>query len=296
MKNLKIPIAFLTVIAIWTSTPLAIQWSSGGAPLTSVLLRMMIGIIFCLCMMAIMKTKLPFNADARKLYLVGGLSIYGSMALVYMAAQTIPSGWISIVFGLSPLITGVIAAFVEPSSRLTTVRIVGILLGLSGLVLVFQAGLTVSGDTIFGIAMLLISVFISAGSSVIIRQLSHNNTLLPMQTTVGSLFVAIPLFTVTALLFEPITEITYSSRALISILYLGLVGTGVGFTLYYYLLKNMAASKVAMIMLVTPITALLLGNLLNNEPVIREVWIGAILVCTGLLLYEHKPRFGLRKL
>jgi drug/metabolite transporter (DMT)-like permease len=47
---------------------------------------------------------------------------------------------------------------------------------------------------------------------------------------------------------------------------------------------------------VTPISALSVGSWLNNEPLVPEVWMGAALVCIGLLLYEFKPKLGLRKL
>jgi len=81
-----------------------------------------------------------------------------------------------------------------------------------------------------------------------------------------------------------------------AIFYLGLIGTGVGFTLYYYLLKRVSASRIALITLVTPITALTVGSWFNNEVLVPEVWMGASLVCAGLLLYEFKPKLGLRKL
>jgi len=297
---MKIPstaLAFLCVIIIWSTTPLAIQWSSGNAPLTSLLIRMMIGMLFCLAVMGLMATRLPFDDHSRRLYVVGGLSIYLGMSLVYWSAQLMPSGWIAVIYGLSPLITGVISYFVEPDSRLTPIRIVGILLGFFGLYLVFNAGLALNENTIFGVSLLFISVLISASSSVLIRHLGHTTELQPMQTTTGSLIVALPCFALTAWILEPAGEVHFSTQNLLGILYLGLIGTGIGFTLYYYLLKKMPANQVALIMLITPITALLLGNLLNDEPVISKVWLGAGFVCVGLLLYQYKPKLGLfRKL
>ena len=294
--NLKIPLAFLCVIAIWSTTPLAIQWSSGEAPLTSVLMRMIIGILCCLTLLGLAQLKLPTDLQARRLYVVCGISIYVPMSLVYVAAQYIPSGWIAVVFGLSPLFTGVFSLFVEPEDRLTISRTLGLLLGLSGLYLVFSASLSFDEDSLKGILMVLGAVVVSAASSVVIRQIAKSMEIQGMQITTGGLLVAIPFFVVTAWLTQSAVDIEFTTRESLSILYLGMVGTGVGFSLYYYLLKKISASRVAMVALITPITALAVGSWLNNEPTIPSVWIGAALVCSGLMLYEFKPKFGIRKL
>ena len=266
MTNYKIPIAFITVIIIWSSTPLAIQWSSVSAPMSSVMIRMLVGMLFCLAIMGLMGLRLPFDQHARRLYVAGGLSIYAAMVLVYTAAQSIPSGWIAVVFGLSPLITGVIAAFIEPESRLTLIRTTGITLGIMGLYMVFQAGLVYDPGSLLAIILMIIAAFVSSASSVLIRYLSKDNQYHPMQITTGGLVVAIPFFILTAYLLEPTVISAFSNKALISILYLGTIGTGIGFTLYYFLLKHVPASKVALITLITPISSLVIGNLLNNEP------------------------------
>ncbi|NNC99129.1 MAG: DMT family transporter [Gammaproteobacteria bacterium] len=296
MNKYSIPLAFACLIAIWSTTPLAIQWSSGNAPITSALLRMVLGVIFCALVMWISRVKLPFNRSANSLYLVSGFSIFGSMSLIYWAAQSIPSGWIAVLFGLSPLFTGLFSIFVEPESDLTVPRSLGIILGFFGLYLVFKAGLSINDETLIGVVLALTAVLISSASAVLIRHLSHRGNLSGMQITTGGLLVAIPLFAVTALLVDPVTQILYSPRAQAAILYLGLLGTGIGFSMYFFLLKNTSASKVSLVTLVTPITALLIGSWINNEPVIANVWWGGICVCLGLLLYQYKPRLGLPRL
>jgi drug/metabolite transporter (DMT)-like permease len=218
------------------------------------------------------------------------------MSLFYAAAQLIPSGWIAVLFGLSPLATGLFSAIVEPETELTVARVSGLLLGLGGLYLVFSAGLNVADASIEGVAMTLIAVLISSATSVITRQLVKDLVIPGMQITTGSLIVAIPFFIVAVLLLEPGLNFNFSDKAWSAILYLGLIGTGVGFTLYYYLLKHVSASRIALITLVTPISALSVGSWLNNEPLVAEVWMGAALVCVGLLLYQFTPKLGLRKL
>jgi drug/metabolite transporter (DMT)-like permease len=60
----------------------------------------------------------------------------------------------------------------------------------------------------------------------------------------------------------------------------------VGFTLYYYVIKHLDAGRVALIMLVTPVSALLLGQTLNAEFIPASGWAGIAFIGAGLLLYE----------
>lgn len=128
------------------------------------------------------------------------------------------------------------------------------------------------------------------------RQLVRPLDISGMQITTGSLIVTIPLFVITASVLETPAQLELTQKTLYGILYLGLIGTGVGFTLYYFLLKHVTANRIALIALITPVSALALGNWLNNEPLVAEVWIGASMVCVGLLLYEFRPRLGFSKL
>ena len=111
---MSVPAAYLGVILIWSTTPLGIQWSAQGATFSfAVMARMLIGLAICGVLLRATRTEFPFTAAARQLYLVSGLSIFVAMLLTYWGALHIPSGLISVIFGLSPLDRGVRGAVVE---------------------------------------------------------------------------------------------------------------------------------------------------------------------------------------
>ena len=297
LKKLNLPLAFVAVLVIWSTTPLMIKWSVAEAPMSSAFLRMLIGFMFSVVVLGLIRGSLPLIRPALILYIFSGLSIFTGMTLFYQAALYVPSGWIAVLFGLSPLLTGIFSAMVEPDSKLTRIRLCGILLGFAGLYLVFSAGLNLADASLVGIVYCLLGTTLSSATSVVTRQLVKKTNLSGIQTTTGSIMVALPFFAIAAYATAQGNPIeTMSNKALLSTLYLGLIGTGIGFSLYYYLLKNMTANRVALITLVTPIAALMIGSWVDNEPLIAEVWLGACLVCAGLLIYEFKPKFGLRKL
>ncbi|MBT7444001.1 MAG: hypothetical protein HN790_08580 [Methylococcales bacterium] len=102
---MSVPASYLTVVLIWSTTPLAIQWSGDSGFLFGVASRMVIGLILLLCIVAITRQALPADKTARKIYLISGIPIYITMILVYWSAQQIPTGWIAIIFGLTPILT-----------------------------------------------------------------------------------------------------------------------------------------------------------------------------------------------
>ena len=79
--------------------------------------------------------------------------------------------------------------------------------------------------------------------------------------TTGSLGVAMPLFVLAWLIADSAQlppDITLRAGA--AIVYLGVLGSVVGFTLYYYVIKHLDAGRVALITLITPVSALAAGT------------------------------------
>ena len=264
--------------------------------MTSVFYRMLIGTVFCVVAMQLTQGMPKLTKSVVKIYLVGAVSIYLGSTMFYRSAQLIPSGWVAVIFGLSPLITGFFSAMVEPEAKLTPARLLGLTLGLSGLALVFSAGLNVEDASIVGIGYSVFAVIVSSATSVLTRQMVKDQEITGLQITSGSLLASLPFFIITVLYVSPGFSAEFSNKAIYGMIYLGLLGSGVGFTLYYFLLKHISASKISLVALITPITALTLGAWLNNEPIVVRVYYGAVLVCIGLILYEFKPKLGLRHL
>ena len=110
-KWMSLPAAFSSVILIWSTTPLAIKWSALGVGFSfAVLSRMVIGTMLCWALLLILRVRFPLHRQACLSYLACGLSMFLAMTLTYWSAQYVNSGLISVMFGLSPLITSLAAA------------------------------------------------------------------------------------------------------------------------------------------------------------------------------------------
>jgi drug/metabolite transporter (DMT)-like permease len=136
-------------------------------------------------------------------------------------------------------------------------------------------------------------MLINCVALLVIKRASHG---LPVPSiTAASVWICAPVVALMWLLFDGRIPEALPSRAVGAVLWLGLMGTVIGFLLWYYALQRMAATRVALIMLVTPITALLLGHLVNDERLTPTVWIGALLVLAGIALVVRAPSAAARQ-
>lgn len=280
---MALPAAFIGVILIWSTTPLGIKWSGDGPGfLFGAMARMTISLPLCLLLLWALRQPLPRDRTAWRVYGIAGIQVYASMMATYWAAQHISSGLISVMFGLTPLITGILAAMLLGERALTLPKITGTVLGILGLVEIF--GLTIEGQNPAALAAVLVGVTLQSLSAVLIKR--YDPGLPAISVTTGALLVGVPCYLLTWLLSGQGWPEVLPLRSISAIVYLAVLGSTLGFVLYYYILKHAGASKAALITLVTPVSALLLGNIVDHEPLTAQVWYGTLLILSGLAAYQ----------
>jgi drug/metabolite transporter (DMT)-like permease len=282
---MRVILAYISVILLWATTPLAIKWSGEGPGfLFGVSGRMVIGIVCVSVVLLLSHQKLIWHSKARKTYFAVTVQIYGAMMAVYWAAQFIPSGWISVIFGLSPLVTALIAAFWLNERSLSAAKICAYIFGLCGLALMFGSALKFGNQAIFGISGVLLAVFLQAISAVWVKRIDAK---LPAVSQVtGGLLLAVPAYLVTWFVVDGQWPVALSQYNIIAIVYLGVIATSIGFVLYYYVLTHLSATRVALITLVSPVMALFIGYRLNHEPLTIKIAAGTTLILLALVLHE----------
>ncbi len=291
---MAIKLAFIGVIIIWSTTPLAIKWSNGEMGfLFGVTMRMILGCVVAGFLVTVLRHPFSLSTRSLKAYLVSGLGIYIAMLMAYWSVTYMPSGWIALVWGISPVIAGILGHLFLGENTLVKHKIIGALVGLLGLATIFFEGAGIGNNTSLGVFLALIGVLGQVGSAIGVKKIGANVTGLVMTT--GGLAVSIPLFAITWWIFDGQLPEAIPFRSGASIVYLALMGSVVGFSLYFYLLQNVDASKVALITLVTPVSALLLGSFLNDEMIGISVMIGTALILGGLASYQLGGKWFTKK-
>lgn len=278
--------ALLGVILIWSTTPLAIQWSAVGAGwMFSLAARMVIGSMIFIVLFLWRRDAAFLHGEGRKAALVSAFGIYTNMMLVYWAAQFVPSGLIAVIFGLSPIATAVWSQFLLTSESMTRFGLFGVVLGVSGLWLVFGGSASLSTAAIPGIAAVVTAMAAQCLVMVLLKRLGTRQSSLTM--TGGGVIYASLLFVASWWwIGMPLPASDVSMRAISAVIYLGLMGSVVGFLLYFWLLRRVSAVRLSLVTLITPVTGLLLGQWLNSEVLPEQVWSGVVVILVGLGIYQ----------
>lgn len=286
---------YLAVIFIWSTTPLAIHFSSDGLSAhAAVMLRMLLAFLLAAVFIAIWQKKSALKRENWQIYMVAGLGIFPNMPLVYMAAKHIQSGLISVIFALTPLISGILAAVFLRERGSGKSQILPVLLAMLGLLIIFYEQISLKPGAMTGIILMLISNMIFSASQVATKHL-HNvratyggEPVDAFEQTFGALTFSLPGLLLSWWIFDGEFPRHISQQSLMGIVYLSLIGSLLGFAAYFVVLKNLTVAIVSLIPLITPALALWLGSYILAEPVGLTLKLGTGFIVVALIVYDER--------
>lgn len=281
---MKVSLSYVMVVLIWASTPLGIKFSNDSLSfLASAAARVSLALCLALLVLLIMRKPLFKDRGDWKVYFSASLGIFPSLPLVYWAVQFIPSGLISVLFGLTPFATGIMTMLVMKTNPFSLQKLLGLLMALAGLLLIFQGQIKLGTDSVYGVVAVLLSLSILSYSSVLLQR--HASSIEPLRQAAGALFMSLPGLLLSWLLLDGELPENISTTSIMAVVYLAVFGSLLGYPAYFYLLKHLSASTISLTTLMTPGLALMLGAVLAGEKVQEVVVIGAVFILFSLLFY-----------
>jgi drug/metabolite transporter (DMT)-like permease len=272
------------LVLIWGTTWAAIRIGLQGIPpITGVALRFSIAAAVLFAFIPIFGVKLGRSRREMGLWISNTLLTFViAYGVLYWAEQWVPSGLAAVLFATFPLFVAVIAHFALPAERLTPASIAGVLVGFAGVAVIFSEDFRSLGGSkvLLAAAVLLVSPFSAALGSVVVKRWGEG--VHPLSISAVPMAITGVLMGALALTFESGREVTFDTRSILALLYLALVGSALPFTLYFWLLKYQAASRLALINYATPVVAVAVGSLLLDEPFTLRILLGAALVVSGV--------------
>tara|TARA_B100000809_G_scaffold253620_1_gene289832 strand:+ start:2043 stop:3005 length:963 start_codon:yes stop_codon:yes gene_type:complete len=288
----KVVAVYISVVLLWSTTPLAIKWSNESFSfIAAVSLRMFMACALALLLLALLQRPLFSVKGAWKVYAVASLGLFPAMPLVYWAAQYISSGMLALIFAMTPIATGVLSIFILRENPFTVVKLLALLLAIAGLVVIFGDQVVLGSNAGLGVLAALGACSIMGGSSVLLKSLAQQSQQIgSLQQTTGALLFAVPaLFLTWGLAWyfgdDPWLQ-QVSDKSLWAIAYLTLFGSLLGFTFYYYLLRNISPISLSLVTLITPVLALYLGHWLDSEIISARLLWGAAMIVVALGFYQ----------
>jgi drug/metabolite transporter (DMT)-like permease len=287
-------LAFAAVYVLWGSTYLAIRFGVETIPpfVLAGTRHLTAGLLLYGWLRARGAAR-PERVHWKSAFAVGGLMLLGGNGLVTWAEQRVPSGIAALIVASVPIWMNLFEA-IERRERPRPALIGGLLLGLGGIaLLVGPAGPAGRAhiDPWGAIALLCAALSWSFGSLYSRRAPLPSATLTATAMEMiggGVLLWTLGLFMGEGARLHPSVV---STRSVVSLAYLVVFGSLLGFTAYVWLLKNTTAARVSTYAYVNPVVAVALGALLGGEAVtLRVILAAAVIVGSVALIIRSKTR------
>jgi drug/metabolite transporter (DMT)-like permease len=211
-----------------------------------------------------------------------------SNTLSTWAMKFIPSGLGAIIGGIFPLWVVLFTLMIKRSEKIGWKVILGVVLGFSGICIIFYHHLHdfLNPDFRFGIFLLITSTITWAmGTLYTVKQSVKFNPYFNLGLQM--LISGVLLYGVSHLKGEAVSITAIPWQSWLAIAYLVFFGSVISFVAYIYSLQHLPTSLVSVYAYINPVIAVLLGSLLNREPLNLLIAVGAIVTINGIYLVNR---------
>ena len=286
-------VALVIVVLAWGLTwPVNKVVLATLPPIWAVSLRAAIATIALFALQAASgRLTLPPRRDLPVLISITLLHMVGFNLLASWGLGLVPTGRTVVLAYTTPLWVTPAAAFLlhEP---LTPRRAVGVVVGLAGLVSLFNPLTFDWGDhkVVLGNLAIVVAAFLWAASIVHIRAHRWRSTpfvLIPWETLLTTV-ILIPI----ALASTPLPHVDWSPRFVLLLVYLGIPGTAIAYWAVAMASRHLPAVTTSLGLLATPVVSVITATLWLGEPVTLSLVLAIVLVLGGVAIGVTGPRPG----
>jgi drug/metabolite transporter (DMT)-like permease len=279
---------------IWGSTWyfIKISLNAGVPPFFGVGFRFFLSGLLFFLIIFFRKESIPFNKQAIKLYLSFGLLNFAlSYGITYWATQYVYSSISSILWGLFPLFTSVMAHFMlsgDDNEKLTSNKLKALFLGFIGMVFIgSNQSIDLQSQSFLAIMVLVGAIIIAAWPSVLYKK--YNDVVGPYQmNAVCQVLTGVIMLSLSSLLKEDLAQIVWTDQLLFASAYLVLFGGVISWGIYFWLYQYLSVTQVTYVAIFPPIVAIILGWIFLNEVLSAKEIIGTIFILGSSVLIYRK--------
>ncbi len=278
----------------WGGTFIAGRTLAGSVPpANSAFLRFTIATLVLLILARLIdgKITIPPRKEWFSLLLLGMTGVFSYNILFFTGLQHIEAGRASLIIALNPLAI-TLTAVIFLGERLTFKQFIGILVSLIGALFVISNGhpsAIISGGFGIGEAAILGCVASWTAYSIIGRSVLKSVS--PLAAVFYSSLIGTLLLFPLVLINHSINEIlSYSVYDWTSLIFLGLFGTAIGFSLYYQAIRKIGVSRCSVFINLVPLFSILLSWLILKESIKFSVLAGGLILLAGVYLTNSSPK------
>ncbi|SHF17075.1 Permease of the drug/metabolite transporter (DMT) superfamily [Caldanaerobius fijiensis DSM 17918] len=231
------------------------------------------------------KIKLAIK-DMLYISLIGLVNVVLSMSFFQIGINATKASLAAVIFSSNPLFVIISAHFIL-KENLNLEKILGLIIGIAGLVIVFYKDLNISKSYTYGIIMLILAAITYGIYTTMGKKFSQKTDSVIMNSLsfiIGSLL----LLPILLIKHYPIFYVPY--KALLPMAYLTFFVTGIAYYTYFVGLMYMDAGVGSMIFLIKPILASLLAWMLLSEKISMQFAIGTLVILAGIAIVQHTDK------
>ncbi|HYE14267.1 MAG TPA: EamA family transporter [Pyrinomonadaceae bacterium] len=281
---MKARIVWLVLCGIWGSTWLFIKLGLRDLPpLSFAAIRFALATLILSSIVAARRRPMPrAGADWALIAATGVFAFALNYGLLFWGEQHISSGLAALLQATIPVFGMLFAHLHLPGERMTAAKMSGVLLGVAGVGVIFSNQLSVAGPmALWGSVAIVVGAVCVAYANVLVK--ARGGGIDPALLAAGQMFCGLVPLAAAGLLFEGSpASFRWTTTAVVSLLYLTVVGSVVAFLLFYWLVRNMDVTKTMLIALVTPLFAVLLGMVALGEELGWRTLAGGALIMSGI--------------
>ena len=267
-------------VVLWSSGAIFSKWGLAHAsPFAFLLIRFAIALFALVLLIPLMKLQIPRGAKAISYTLATGVVLLGAYQIFYLLALDlkVTPGVMATVMGVQPILTAMIM-----ERRHSFSRLLGLLLGLAGLVLVVYQGIGLAGLSWAGMLFALLALASMTAGTLMQKRITQNPLgTLPLQYLAGLLVcgVFVP--------FQPF-DVEYSAGFIVPVLWMGLVVSVLATLLLYRMIARGNLVNVTSLFYLVPAVTAVMDYLIFGNTLATLSLFGMAMIIIGLMFVFRK--------
>ncbi len=266
---------------IWASAFFNIKIATYSyGPITIACLRILFGAIPVILLCMYQKIKIEaFSKDWKWFAAIGFINLVIPFFLIAYGVQKVQSNLAAILMSSTPISATILAHIYTDKEKINFYKIIGILLGFSGIVYLFSDNLLITKDNFFSALMILLGSTFYVIGGILTLKISHKkNENVTASILIWGTIIILPI----SIIFEQPWNFTPRLDSTLSLIYLGIFPTGIAWLLRFMILKNNGVVFQSQVAFLIPIFGVILGYIFLQEIITSKVMLSLVAVVLGI--------------
>lgn len=234
------------------------------------------------------KKKIQVSKQDLNRLLVSGMFIFpGGNLFLVLAEQTIDSGIAALFNAAFPLWILLITRIWNPSEKTPALALTGIIVGFLGQFLIFYDNLFIEGSNLFQVGLIFLIGGVINGSIGSVHMKKYPISLSPVITAGFQMFLCGSITAAVGFAKGEASHLPTKMPGWWSMLYLVIMGSIIGYTLFVYAMRELPAQQVSVYAYVNPLVAVFLGWMFLNEQISQRSLLAMCVTVLGVYLVNR---------